>query len=300
MNLETFFDPATFTLTYVVFDPATRDAVVIDPVLDYDHLSSQTSTSSLTRVADFLRRERLTLHYVLETHAHADHLSGSQYLKRHFGASVAIGAAIVDVQRVFAGVFDLADFPTDGSQFDRLLTDGETIAAGALAVGVLATPGHTPACLSFRVGDAVFTGDALFIEDYGTGRCDFPSGSADALYTSVHDRLYSLPDATRVFVGHDYLPNGRALRSETTIGASKESNLQLRASTSRAEFVQRRTTRDALLTAPRLLFPSVQVNIDAGRLPRAHANGKRYLTVPLDLKKPTLDDGSLVETEPAR
>lgn len=294
MNIETFFDPATFTLTYVVFDPKSRDAAVIDPVLDYDVLSSSTSTTSITRVEDFLNREKLKLHYVLETHAHADHLSGSQYLKSRFGAKVAIGARIVDVQKIFAGVFDLAEVPTDGSQFDRLLSDGETIEAGALKIDVLATPGHTPACLSFKVGDAVFTGDALFIEDYGTGRCDFPSGSADALYTSVHERLYGLPEATRVFVGHDYQPNGRALRFETTIGASKESNIQLRASTSRADFVKQRTSRDATLSAPRLLFQSVQVNIDAGRLPKAHANGKRYLTIPLDMKKTTRDDGTPV------
>ena len=294
MNIETFFDPATFTLTYVVFDPKSRDAVVIDPVLDYDVLSSSTSTTSITRVEEFLNREKLKLHYVLETHAHADHLSGSQYLKSRFGAKVAIGARIVDVQKIFAGVFDLANVPTDGSQFDQLLSDGEKIEAGAMKIDVLATPGHTPACLSFQVGDAVFTGDALFIEDYGTGRCDFPSGSADALYTSVHERLYALPDATRVFVGHDYQPNGRALRFETTIGASKESNIQLRASTSRADFVKQRTSRDATLSAPRLLFQSVQVNIDAGRLPKAHANGKRYLTIPLDMKKTTRDDGTAV------
>lgn len=294
MNIETFFDPATFTLTYVVFDPATRDAVVIDPVLDYDALSSQTSTASVARVEAFLKRNELKLHYVLETHAHADHLSGSQYLKRRFGAGVAIGARIVEVQRLFAGVFDLAGVPTDGTQFDRLLADGETVVAGALELRVLATPGHTPACVSYAIGDAVFTGDALFVEDYGTGRCDFPSGSADALYTSVHERLYGLPDATRVFVGHDYQPNGRPLRWETTIGASKEANIQLRASTAREDFVRRRGERDATLSAPRLLFPSVQVNIDAGRLPRAHANGRRYLTIPLDMSRATDDDGTPV------
>jgi len=295
MNIETFFDPATFTLTYVVFDPKTRDAVVIDPVLDYDVLSSQTSTTSITRVETFLKEKELKLHYVLETHAHADHLSGSQYLKRRFDARVAIGARIVDVQKVFSGVFDLgAGFATDGSQFDRLLADGERVAAGSLALEVLATPGHTPACVTYKVGDAVFTGDALFIEDYGTGRCDFPSGSADALYTSVHERLYALPDATRVFVGHDYQPDGRALRFETTIGKSKEANIQLRASTPREEFVKRRTERDAKLAAPRLLFPSVQVNIDGGRLPKPHANGRRYLTIPLDMKKKTDDDGTPV------
>jgi len=293
MKIETFFDPVTFTLTHVVFDPRTRDAVVIDPVLDYDVLSSQTSTASVAHVEAFAKREALKLHYVLETHAHADHLSGSQYLKRRFDARVAIGARITEVQRVFAGVFDLGPtFATDGSQFDRLLADGEILDAGALKVRVLATPGHTPACVSYLIGDAVFTGDALFIEDYGTGRCDFPSGSADALYTSVHERLYALPDATRVFVGHDYQPSGRPLRAETTIGMSKEKNIQLTARTSREEFVKRRTERDMRLAAPRLLFPSVQVNIDAGRLPRPHANGRRYLTIPIDMKKQTADDGS--------
>jgi glyoxylase-like metal-dependent hydrolase (beta-lactamase superfamily II) len=291
MNIEAFYDKTTFTLTYVVFDPVTRDGVVIDPVLDYDPASSQVSTASLARVEAFVREQKLTLHYVLETHAHADHLSGSQHLKQRFGARIAIGAAIVDVQRVFAGVFDLgAGFPTDGSQFDRLLVDGETLSAGALAIEVLATPGHTPACVSYRIADAVFTGDALFIEDYGTGRCDFPSGSADALYTSVHERLYALPDDTRVFVGHDYRPNGRPLRAETTIGRSKESNIQLRASTPRDEFVRRRTERDATLSAPRLLYPSVQVNIDAGRLPMPHANGRRYLMIPVGSKENAGDD----------
>ena len=292
MNIETFFDPVTFTLTHVVFDPKTCDAVVIDPVLDYDALSSRTSTASVARVETFLKEKKLNLHYVLETHAHADHISGAQYLKRRFDARVAIGAAIVDVQKVFSGVFDLGPgFSTDGSQFDRLLADGEEIAAGSLQIDVIATPGHTPACVTYRVGDAVFTGDALFIEDYGTGRCDFPSGSADALYTSVHERLYALPDATRVFVGHDYQPNGRTLRWETTIGTSKAANIQVRATTSRAEYVARRCERDAKLPAPRLLFPSIQVNIEAGRLPKPHANGARYLTVPLDTKNKTEEDG---------
>lgn len=296
MIIEHFFDPATFTLTYVVFDPKTRDAVVIDPVLDYDPLSSQTSTASLERLESFLVERQLTLHYVLETHAHADHLSGSRRLKRRLGAKIAIGSRIVDVQKVFAGVFDLgAHVPTDGSQFDRLLADGEEISAGSLTFRVLATPGHTPACVSYLIDDAVFTGDALFIEDYGTGRCDFPRGSADDLYTSVHDRLYALPDATRAFVGHDYQPNGRPVRWETTIGASKETNVQLRAGTSREDFVKRRSERDAGLAPPRLLYPSIQVNVDAGRLPRPHANGIRYLSIPLDRTRMTEDDGSLVE-----
>lgn len=283
MIVQHFYDPATFTLTYVVHDPATRDAVVIDPVLDFDPAGARTSTQSVAQVARYVREKALRLHYVLETHAHADHISGSQYLRREFDARVAIGRGITDVQRTFADIFDFPDdIPRDGSQFDRLLEDGEKLSAGSLDVEVIATPGHTPACVTYRIGDAAFTGDALFIEDYGTGRCDFPGGSAEALYDSVHDRLYALPDATRVFVGHDYQPGGRALRYETTIAAEKRGNVQLAANTSREDFVRFRKGRDASLEPPRLLFPSVQVNADAGRLPRAHANGKRYLQLPLN------------------
>ncbi len=293
MRIQHFYDPATYTLTYVVFDPDTRDAVVIDPVLDYDPVGSRTATDNVAAVERFLREHGLRLHWVLETHAHADHLSGSQYLKRRFEAGVVIGERIREVQEVFRGVFDMpADFATDGSQFDKLVADGETLAAGSLAIEIIATPGHTPACVSYKIGDAVFTGDALFIEDYGTGRCDFPKGDARALYRSVHERLYRLPDETRVFVGHDYQPGGRALRFETTIGASKAKNVQLRAETGELEFVEFRDKRDRSLAAPRLLFPSVQVNIDAGRLPRAHANGVRYLRVPINLRRPTDVDGT--------
>ena len=293
MKIEYFYDPSTFTLTYVVYDPKSRDAVVIDPVLDYDPLSSRTATSSLQRLDAFLKKEGLRVHYVLETHAHADHLSGSQWLKRRYDAKVGIGERITEVQAVFKDVFDLgATFAVDGSQFDRLFADGEKVRAGTLEVEILATPGHTPACVSYKVEDAVFTGDALFIEDYGTGRCDFPKGSAEALYASVHDRLYALPDATRVFVGHDYQPHGREVRAETTIGRSKEANIQLRAGTSRSEFVEMREARDAKLAAPRLLYPSVQVNVNAGLLPKPRANGRRYLTIPLDLGRKTDDDGA--------
>ena len=292
-QLETFYDPATFTLTYLAYDPQTRDAVVIDPVLDYDPLASQTSTASADKLIEVVQRKELKLLWVLETHAHADHLSASQYLKTRLGAKVAIGERIREVQETFKGVFALSSsFRTDGSQFDRLLADNETLEAGSLRIGVIATPGHTPACVTFQIEDAVFTGDALFMEDYGTGRCDFPRGSADALYASIHDRLYTLPDATRVFVGHDYQPNGRELKYETTIGASKQHNIQLKAETPREQFVQFRTARDATLKQPRLLFPSVQVNVDAGRLPSAHENGIRYLRIPLNLKQPTRDDGS--------
>lgn len=286
IHVEPFYDPRTSTLTYVVFDPASRDAVVIDPVLDYDPASGTTWTESVDRIADSLDRERLRLRYVLETHAHADHLSGSQSLRRRYDAKLAIGERIREVQATFAAIFDLPPgFPTDGSQFDRLLRDGERLRAGTLDLEVIATPGHTPACVTYRIADALFTGDALFTEDYGTGRCDFPRGSAEALYHSIQ-RLYALPDELRVFVGHDYQPGGRALRWQTTIGASKAHNPQLSAATTLAEFVALRRARDAALGAPRLLFPSVQVNIDAGRLPPPHGNGQRYLVVPLNVLRP--------------
>jgi glyoxylase-like metal-dependent hydrolase (beta-lactamase superfamily II) len=284
--IEHFYDAHTNTLTYVVFDEATRDAVVIDPVLDYDPASGTTWTESYDRIASYARHERLRLHFVLETHAHADHLSASQLFRRELDARIAIGERIREVQVTFQPIFDLPpSVPLDGSQFDRLLHDGELLRAGSLAIEVIPTPGHTPACVTYKIGDALFTGDALFIEDYGTGRCDFPRGSAEALYDSVQ-RLYALPDATRVFVGHDYQPGGRELRWETTIGASKARNRQLSARTTQAEFVAMRRTRDAGLSAPRLLLPSVQVNLDAGRLPPPHANGNRYLVVPLNVLRP--------------
>jgi len=294
MRIHSFFDPATFTLTYVVYDPDSRDAVVIDPVLDFDPLSAQTSLASVQRVSAFVSEQQLKLRHVLETHAHADHLTGAQYLKRRFDASVVIGARITEVQATFKQVFDLpASFSVDGRQFDCLLTDGQGLHAGTLHIEAIGTPGHTPACLTYKIGDALFTGDALFIEDYGTGRCDFPRGSAEELFDSVHDKLYRQPEHLRVFVGHDYQPGGRPLRYETTIGISKRQNVQLRTETTREQFVSLRTARDKTLTAPRLLFPSVQVNIDAGRLPPAHENGTRYLQIPLNLKQPTSDDGSV-------
>jgi len=286
IHIEPFYDPRTNTLTYVVFDRATRDAVVIDPVLDYDEASGTTWTESYDRVAAYAVREQLRLHFVLETHAHADHLSGSQLFRRQFDAKVAIGERIREVQATFQPIFDLPpSVPLDGSQFDRLLKGGETLRAGSLAFEVIPTPGHTPACVTYKIEDAIFTGDALFVEDYGTGRCDFPRGSAEALYDSIQ-RLYALPDATRVFVGHDYQPGGREVRWETTIGASKARNPQLSAQTTKAEFVAMRDARDKKLAAPRLLLPSVQVNVDAGRLPGPHANGNRYIVVPLNVLRP--------------
>lgn len=293
MEIKHYFDRDTWTLTYLVYDPQTRDAVVVDPVLNYDPLSSTTSTASNDVLSEDIRGLELSLHYVLETHAHADHLSGSQQLKERFGAQVAIGHNIVKVQTLFKGLLDLPPaFATDGTQFDRLLRDHEVFQAGSLSITALPTPGHTPACMSYVIGDAVFTGDALFMEDYGTGRCDFPAGSSADLYTSIHEVLYGLPDDTRVFVGHDYAPEGRELRFQSTIGAEKARNVQLSQETGKDEFVRMRDARDATLQAPRLIFQSVQVNVNAGKLPTARENGVRYLKIPLNLRNPTSDSGT--------
>lgn len=282
MQIETFFDERTYTLTYVVYDADTKDAVVIDSVLDFDPASGRVWTESIDKVLALVAEHDLTVHWQLETHAHADHLSASQVLKDKLGAPVAIGKDIDAVQTIFGGVFARDDsFARDGSQFDRLVADGDTLHAGSLRVDVIHTPGHTPACVTYKIEDAIFTGDALFMPDFGTGRCDFPGGSAESLYTSVHDTLYALPDETRVFVGHDYQPGGRDLAYETTIGASKAGNIQLTADTSREDYVAFRTGRDKGLSAPRLLLPSIQVNIDAGKLPAAADNGTSYLMIPL-------------------
>ncbi|MBL8918288.1 MAG: MBL fold metallo-hydrolase [Myxococcaceae bacterium] len=281
MRIEPLFDERTFTLTYVVFDEVSKDAVIIDPVLDYEPSGGKLWTESLERVAAFVDREGLKPHLVLETHAHADHLSGSQWLKKRYGAKVAVSERITEVQAVFKDVFALDELAVDGRQFDVLLKDGETVSAGALSFKTLATPGHTPACMSFQFDDAVFCGDALFLDDVGVGRCDFPRGSADTLYDSVTTRLFSLPDATRLFVGHDYPPSGRTWRAMTTVGSAKKANAQLTASMSKSAFVEKRSARDRTLSPPRLLYPSVQVNINAGHLPAARANGRRYLVTPL-------------------
>lgn len=257
--------------------------MLIDPVLDYDPASGRVWTESADRVAAFIAARHLRLHLVMETHAHADHLSASQYFRQHYRARIAIGQRITEVQRIFAGVFGWTDFPANGSQFDLLIRDGETLSAGALSLRAFATPGHTPACMSFQVGDAVFTGDAIFIDDVGVGRCDFPGGDAAALYDSVVGRLFSLPEATRLFVGHDYPSQGRSWRASTTVGAAKRDNVQLTVSTGKAEFVARRTQRDQTLPVPRLLYPSLQVNIAAGRLPPAEPDGRRFLKIPLHL-----------------
>lgn len=284
MQTKAFFDPRTSTLTYVVWDEATQDAVVIDPVLDYDAIAVRVYDESLQAVSAFIDAQGLHLKLILETHAHADHLSGSQRLKARYGAPVAIGAEITQVQTVFKGVFNLdAAFAVDGSQFDRLLNDGEVFRAGGLQIEAINTPGHTPACVTYKIADAVFTGDTMFMPDFGTGRCDFPAGSAEQLYDSVVKKLYTLPDETRVFVGHDYQPGGRELAYETTIGAAKAQNIQLKGHTTKQEFVAFRSARDKTLRPPVLLFPSVQVNIAAGHLPEPEDNGRRYMKAPIGL-----------------
>lgn len=282
MKIQHFFDPDTFTLTYVVWDGKTKDAVIIDPVLDYNPNSGKFSYKTADMHLDFIMKNDLKVHLILETHAHADHLSSSVYLKQKLpGAKVAIGANIKLVQEVFKGVFNMKSLNVDGSQFDLLLEDNQEVSAGSLKFKVLYTPGHTPACASYLFGDCVFTGDALFMPDYGTGRCDFPKGSAEDLYDSVTKRLYTLADSTKVYVGHDYMPNGREMKFETTIAESKKSNIRLPADRSREDFVKFRKERDATLEAPRLLLPSIQVNIDAGHLPEAEENGMRYLKLPI-------------------
>lgn len=300
MLVEAFFDKRTSTLTYAVYAADSGDAVVIDPVLDYELGASATSYESVNRVTRFLRDRELALHYILETHAHADHLSGSQVLKRRFpGAKIAIGEHITSVQAIFKGIFDLpGDFPTDGSQFDQLFRDGDLVRAGSLEFEVIATPGHTPACVTYRFGNVLFTGDALFMPDMGTGRCDFPGGSAADLYDSIQ-KLYRFPDNTRVFVGHDYQPGGRELAYETTIAEEKAHNVQLPAGRDKATFVAFRQNRDKTLEAPKLLLQSVQVNVDAGCLPGTHSNGIRYLRIPINAFRPQNEDEIHLEDLPA-
>ena len=284
LKVKEFFVKATWTLTFVAFDEQTKDAIVIDPVMNYDPEASKVSSESASTVIDFVKALGLKIHYILETHAHADHLSGAQILKKEFPyAKVAISERIRDVQKLFQGVFGLNDqFATDGSQFDQLLKDGEVIMAGQLTIRTLFTPGHTPACASYLLNEeSLFTGDALFMPDSGTGRCDFPAGSADSLYESISKKIYVLPDHVRIFVGHDYMPAGRGLEFQSTVGEEKRKNIQLKAETTKDEFVALRNQRDKNLAPPRLLLPSIQVNIDAGNLPRVADNGTRYLKIPI-------------------
>ena len=291
INVEAFYDSRTSTLTYCVFDQQSKDAVVIDPVLDYDPASSTIWTESVDRVIGFLSGHELSLRLVLETHAHADHLSGAQEIKRRIrNVAVAVGESITFVQQTFKLVFGMSEeFSTDGSQFDRLLKDGERIKTGTLEFEVLFTPGHTPACVCYLFDGLVFTGDALFMPDSGTGRCDFPMGDSETLFDSISSQLYSLPDATRVFVGHDYQPDGRAVAYETTIGDEKQSNIHLTRDTKVEDFVRFRRNRDKKLSPPALLFQSVQVNIDAGAMPTPESDQKRFLKIPVNIFKPEVE-----------
>jgi len=282
-HIQAFFDEATYSISYLVSDPATRRAAVIDPVLDYDHASGRASTQSADRMLQAAGDAGLSIEWVLETHAHADHLSAAPHVRRRTGAPVAIGEHIRDVQAIFRSVFNLDDVSGDGSEFDRLLRDGETLSIGGLAVQVLHTPGHTPACASYRVGDAVFVGDTLFMPDYGTARADFPGGSARTLYRSIR-RLLALPADTRLFMCHDYKAPGRDHYAwEATVARQRAGNIHVHEGVTESQFVAMREKRDATLDAPRLLLPAIQVNIRAGRLPRAESNGRHYLKIPISL-----------------
>jgi glyoxylase-like metal-dependent hydrolase (beta-lactamase superfamily II) len=277
------FDEATNTVSYVVWDPATRQAAIIDPVLDYDHRSGHASHRSADALLAFVAEQGLTVAWILETHAHADHLSAAPWLKEKTGAPIGIGEHIRDVQRTFAPVFGLDDVSGDGREFDRLFRDGETFPLGRLEVRVMHTPGHTPACVSYRIGDAVFVGDTLFMPDYGTARADFPGGDARTLYRSIH-ALLSLPDDTRLFLCHDYKAPGRDHYAwETTVADEKARNVHIGGGVTEEDYVKMREARDATLAAPVLLLPSLQVNIRAGQLPEPEASGRRYLKIPLDI-----------------
>ncbi len=276
------FDPATHTVSYLVSDPATGAALLIDPVLDYDPASARTSTASIERLLDMVRERGLTLERVLETHAHADHLTGAQAIRERTGAPIGIGRHIAAVQRTFASLFEASDVSPDGGAFDALYVDGDSFGIGQFEVEVIHTPGHTPACVSYRIGDAVFVGDTLFMPDYGTARCDFPGGDARTLYRSIQ-RILDLPDNTRVFVGHDYLPEGRTdFAWETTVAAQKAGNIHVGANRSEDDFVALREARDATLKPPQLILPALQVNIRAGELPPAEASGQRFIRLPLN------------------
>ncbi|NCA15334.1 MAG: MBL fold metallo-hydrolase [Proteobacteria bacterium] len=276
------FDPVTWTVTYVAYDRDGGAAAIIDSVLDYDPKSGRTRTDSAQKVVDFIREHRLQVAFILETHAHADHLSAAPWLREQLGGKIAIGSRIRTVQEVFKGIFHLeAAFRADGSQFDRLIEDGETFQIGALTAEAISVPGHTPACMAYRIGDAVFVGDTLFMPDVGTARCDFPGGDAHTLYRSVR-KLLSLPPATRLFMCHDYPPNGRAIRFESTVAEQRTANIHINDGVSEAQFVEMRSKRDATLDMPVLILPAVQVNIRAGQMPPPEANGVAYLKIPVN------------------
>ena len=281
-QVDPFFDPQTWTVTYVVHSGAGTPAAIVDPVLDYDPKSGRTGTASAERVVAHVKQLGLQVQWILETHAHADHLSAAPWLRQQLGGRIGIGARITEVQKVFRGVFHLEPgFSADGSQFDHLFADGETFRIGPLAVEVMQVPGHTPACAAYRIGDAVFVGDTLFMPDVGTARCDFPGGDARTLYASIR-RLLALPEATRLFMCHDYPPPGREARFECTVADQRARNIHVHDGITEDQFVEMRTRRDATLDMPVLMLPSVQVNIRAGQMPPPEANGTTYLKIPVN------------------
>ena len=283
-TIEAFFDEPTNTISYLVADPATRTAAVIDPVLDFDLASGEVDTGSADSILAMAEEKGWRIAMVLETHAHADHLSAAPYIKAKTGAWIGIGGHIRDVQKIFRPVFAFDDMKTDGSDFDRLFSDGERFTLGALEIEVMHTPGHTPADLTYRIGDAAVVGDTLFMPDYGTARTDFPGGDARQLYRSIR-RLLSLPDDTRVFLCHDYKAPGRdQYRWETTVGEERRNSIHVHDGVSEDDFVAMREARDATLAVPKLLLPSIQVNIRAGRFPAAETNGVRFLRIPVQIK----------------
>ena len=277
------FDPATWTVTYVVYEKVGSACAIIDSVLDYDPKSGRTHTASADKVIAFVKEKNLKVEWILETHAHADHVTAAPYLKEKLGGVTAIGDHIQQVQKVFQGVFNLeSSFKTDGSQFGHLLKEDEEFTIGELTGKTLFVPGHTPACVAYQIGDAVFVGDTMFMPDVGTARCDFPGGDAKVLYKSVR-KLLSLPNETRLFMCHDYPPNNREVCFETTVAAQREKNIPMHDGISEAEFVAMRSKRDATLEMPVLILPSVQVNIRAGEMPPKEANGVAYLKIPMNL-----------------
>ncbi len=280
MNVQHFFHEPTSTLSYVVHDG--EKAIVIDPVRDYAPASGRVSWESCEEIDGFLGGKHLDVLYVVDTHAHADHMTGLPYFREKYSAKTVTGARTGEIQAKFREVYNLGDdFPADGRQFDVLIDEGDTLAFGSLELEAIHTPGHTPAHMSWRVGETIFTGDTLFMPDYGSARCDFPGGSAGDLYDSIQ-RLYAFPDETRLLMCHDYRPGGRALRWETTVGEQKRSNVQINAETTRDEYIEFRNERDATLSAPQLILPSLQVNIRAGELPPAENDGRSYLKIPLN------------------
>ncbi|CAN7423942.1 MBL fold metallo-hydrolase [Acidovorax sp. Leaf78] len=283
ISIQSFFDTTTGTVSYVVTDAASRRAAIIDPVLDYDSKSGHTSTKSADALLDYVRANEITVEWILETHAHADHLSGAHYVQEQVGGKIAIGERIREVQATFKQLYNLGPaFLPDGNQFDHLLKDGEVFHIGDVKATALWVPGHTPADLAYVIEDAVFTGDTLFMPDVGTARADFPGGNAHTLYRSIH-RLLELPSETRVFVCHDYPPEVRDAAWETTVAEQRASNIHVRDGVSEDEFVALRNARDATLEMPTLILPSIQVNIRAGQLPPAEDNGVAYLRIPLNV-----------------